>query len=215
MKMKQGAIREPKRDKLKSMQKLLHSVGAILQKDGYKALKANNIAAHAKLDKKLIYNYFGSLGGLIDAYLKQNDFWKRTELLTEAEPLTDLRADNVVELLKGQFTFLEHSVEMQNIILWELCEKNPALQAILEEREQFGEQLFKLSDPYFKNTSVNFRAINALLVSAVYYIILHARYNDNTICGIHTRSRKGKEQLLESIRQIIDWCYQEAANQQR
>ncbi|SDC06437.1 transcriptional regulator, TetR family [Niabella drilacis] len=198
------------------MQKLLHSVGAILQKDGYKALKASNIAAHAKLDKKLIYNYFGSLGGLIDAYLKKNDFWKRTEFLaTEKEPLTDLDADTIMSILKGQFEFLEHSVEMQNIILWELCEMNPLLQAILEEREQFGEQLLKLSDPYFKNTSVNFRAINALLVSAIYYIVLHSRYNTNTICGIHSTTRKGKEQLLGSIRQIIDWCYREAAEQQR
>ncbi|MGJ7032827.1 TetR/AcrR family transcriptional regulator [Niabella hirudinis] len=213
--MRQRVIQEPRRDKQKSMQKLLHSVGAILQKDGYKALKASNIAAHAKLDKKLIYNYFGSLRGLIDAYLKQNDFWKKAEAVTKKEPLTSLDADAMMGILDGQFQFLENSVEMQNIILWELSEKNPLLQDILEEREQFGEQLFKLSDPYFKKTSVNFRAINALLVSAIYYIILHYRYNDNTICGIHIKSRKGKKQMLQSIRQIIDWCYREAAEQQR
>ncbi len=215
MKRRQGNTQEPKRDKQKSMQKLLHSVGAILQKDGYKALKANNIAAHAKLDKKLIYNYFGSLGGLIDAYLKKNDFWKKTEAITEKVPLTDLKPDTVVEILKGQFLFLENSVEMQHIILWELCEKNPLLRDILEERERFGEQLFQLSDKYFKGTSVNFRAINALLVSAIYYIILHARYNNNTICGVSTTTEKGREQLFKAIEQIINWCYREAAEERK
>lgn len=210
MKAEQRNTREPKRDKLKSMEKLLHSVGAILQKDGYKALKAQRIATHARLDKKLIYNYFGSLGGLIDAYLKKNDFWKRTELLTERTPLTDLQADKVVAILKGQFMFLEHSPEMQHIILWELSEKNPLLQEILDERERFGEQLFSLSDKYFKGSAVNFRAVNALLVSAIYYIILHSRYNNNTICGIDATSKKGRAQLFQSIEQIIYWCYQEA-----
>ncbi|WP_300602345.1 TetR/AcrR family transcriptional regulator [Niabella sp.] len=210
MKAKQRNTQEPRRDKQKSMQKLLHSVGAILQKDGYKALTANHIAAHAKLDKKLIYNYFGSLRGLIDAYLKENDFWKRTELVTDQEPLTDMPAAKVVEILKGQFTFLEHSPEMQHIILWELSEKNPLLQNILDERERFGEQLFKLADHYFKGTAVNFRAVNALLVSAIYYIILHSRYNANTICGIDATNKKGREQLFNAIEQIINWCYQEA-----
>ncbi|MCF3108979.1 TetR/AcrR family transcriptional regulator [Niabella sp. CC-SYL272] len=210
MKTKQKNTQEPKRDKQKSMQKLLHSVGAILEKDGYKALKAHRIAAHAKLDKKLIYNYYGSLSGLIDAYLKENDFWKRTELITEQSPLTDLPAETVIEILKGQFTFLEHSPEMQHIILWELSEKNPLLQDILGERERFGEQLFKLSDKYFKGSSVNFRAVNALLVSAIYYITLHSRYHNNTICGIDATAKKGREQIFKAIEQIIRWCYREA-----
>lgn len=213
--MKIRKIQGPIRNKQKTMQKLVHAVGAILQSEGHKGLKVSKIAERAQVDKKLIYNYFGSLSGLIDFYLKKHDFWKQTEAASRLEPITDLTPALIMRLLKGQFDFLEHSKEMQHIILWELSEKNQLLSDILDERENFGERLFELSDKYFTGTPVNFRAINALLVSAVYYIVLHKRYNKNTLCSIDVTTAEGKEQILNAIEQIITWCYAEAAKSKK
>ncbi|RYF76746.1 MAG: TetR/AcrR family transcriptional regulator, partial [Cytophagaceae bacterium] len=49
----------PVRNKEKSKQRLLDAVGKLLKSKGYAALKVNDIAATAGLDKKLIYKYFG------------------------------------------------------------------------------------------------------------------------------------------------------------
>ncbi|MBO9619520.1 MAG: TetR/AcrR family transcriptional regulator [Niabella sp.] len=208
--MKTRKIQGPIRDKQKTMQKLLQAVGSILQSEGHKGLKVSKIADRAKVDKKLIYNYFGSLDGLIDCYLREHDFWKRTDDNLKAHPVTDITIELMSGIFRNQFDFLEHSHEMQNIILWELSEYNRRLSEILDERERFGERVFQLSDKYFAGTPVNFRAVNALLVSAVYYIVLHKRYNKNTLCSIDVTTPEGKDQILEAIDQVIKWCYAEA-----
>ncbi|AHF15104.1 TetR family transcriptional regulator [Niabella soli DSM 19437] len=213
--MKTRKIQGPIRDKQKTMQKLLQAVGAILKSEGHKGLKVSKIADRAKVDKKLIYNYFGSLNGLIDCYLKEHDFWKRTDHVLKANPITDVTPGLMSGIFKNQFDFLERSNEMQNIILWELSEYNRQLSELVDERERFGEGIFQLSDKYFAGTPVNFRAVNALLVAAVYYIVLHKRYNKNTFCSIDVTTHEGKDQILNAIDQIINWCYTEAAKSKK
>ncbi len=63
------------RNKERSKKKFLDAVGKILKTKGYAGLKVNDIAATAGVDKKMIYTYFGGMDGLIDEYIRSQDYW--------------------------------------------------------------------------------------------------------------------------------------------
>ncbi|WP_228435704.1 TetR/AcrR family transcriptional regulator [Chryseobacterium pennipullorum] len=79
------------RNKERSKKKFLDAVGKILKTNGYAALKVNDIAATAGVDKKMIYTYFGGMDGLMDEYIRSQDYWSRitVEEIKKIKPRTD------------------------------------------------------------------------------------------------------------------------------
>ena len=59
------------RNKEQTKQCLLDAVDSLVEESGYEALGINAVAAKAGVSKMLIYRYFGSLEGLIAAYIQQ------------------------------------------------------------------------------------------------------------------------------------------------
>ncbi len=196
------------RDKERTKQKLVDAVGKILRKDGFSGLGVNKVAEVAKVNKRLIYEYFKSLDNLTRIYLKTVDFWdlqnNAQERYAEAEILTK---EKVLNLLKGNYDFFSNSIEMQKVVLWGISEKNKTIRALTDEREEFGKKLFELSDKTFANTPIDFRALNTILVSATYYMVLHAKTNGSTICDVDVNTEEGKERVLKTMQQILDWSY--------
>ncbi|WP_300601968.1 TetR/AcrR family transcriptional regulator [Niabella sp.] len=200
-----------KRNKEKTKQKLIKAVGKILRKDGFQAIKINKVAETAGVGKKLIYDYFESLDGLIKAYLNQVDFWKQEQAVFDEDTMDFFGHspnEALFELLKNNFEYLEKSVEMQKIILWGISEKNKSMQNLIEEREEFGENIFKLMAKPLKGSDVDFRAVNAILVSAIYYMTLHAKTNGVTVCGIDLARKEGKERIFNTMKLFINFCCQ-------
>lgn len=202
------------RDKERTKQRLITTVGKILSKEGYGELKVNKIASVSGVNKKLIYDNFGTLDGLIKAYLMQVDFWKIEELKMEDsnhQIVSEITKDFMYNLLKSDFEYFAKSTEMQKIVLWGISEKNKTIRALTDEREELGKKVFQKSDKIFKNSSINFRAVVAILISAIYYMVLHAKTNGSTVCEIDLSTDEGKEQVLAAMSKILDWTYQEAA----
>lgn len=197
-------------DKERTKRKLISTVGKIIKTQGYTNLRVNRIASLAGVDKKLIYLYFGNAENLIETYLKQNDYWKVAERDTANAIGAELTKDVVAGLLREQYHYFERSEEMQKIILWELSEHNDTLREIVDQREAFGTKLFKIADKQFRNSKVSFRAVNAILVAAIYYLVLHSKSNGSSVCEIDINKPKGKKLILDTVDQILEWVYQSA-----
>ncbi|MBW4888939.1 TetR/AcrR family transcriptional regulator [Mucilaginibacter sp. HMF5004] len=201
------------KDKELTKRKLIEAVGAILQTQGFGHLGVNNIARKAGVNKKLIYRYFGGVDQLVEAYVVERDYW-----MTFSDQMNNLIADFsgkstkplVTGILKEQFSFFDQHKEMQSLILWELSTESKLMRSIHNAREAMGQKAFELTDKHFENTKVNFRAVSALLVGGIYYAILHKRFNGGKICDIDVGTEKGKEEILSTINNIIDWAYQMA-----
>lgn len=152
--MARKRIQGPVRNKEKTKDRMLEAVGKILKNEGYKGLKVTNIAKTAEVDKKLIYDYYGSTDELINTYIKSQDYWDNvsensTEIIEES--IADNGKSLLKDFLKGQLATMTTNTELQKIITWELSEPQPILKKLAEEREEQGEMLFKnLTDPYFK-----------------------------------------------------------------
>ena len=82
-------VQGPIRDKEKTKLRMLNAVGKILKSKGYQGLQVTKIATAAGVDKKLIYDYYGSVDKLINEYLKQRDYWNSVSELVETTDIND------------------------------------------------------------------------------------------------------------------------------
>ncbi len=196
------------RNKERSKKKLLDAVGKILKTKGVSALKVNDIAAVAGLDKKLIYDYFGGTDKLIDEYISTQDFWSNVKQEEAVPEFRDGGQAISKQLLLSQFDYVYKNRELQKIILWGLMENRKSLKKLADNREKEGEVIFKnVCDPHFGAKAGRYRAITAMLVSGIYYLDIYATTNNNTFCGLDLKTEEGRKEVQEAISFIIDKAY--------
>lgn len=200
------------KSRLLTERKLIDAVGTIIKAKGYRALGVNEIAREAKVSKKLIYRYFENVDRLIETYVIEKDYWLsyKKNISNDIEGINKKSAliDTISSLLEKQFEYFWNEEEMQKIILWEISERTILLDSVCKVRAEQGDVLLEMSDPYFKNSPVSLRGVSALLVSGIYYMVLHAKKNDSTICGLDINSEAGRAEVQKSIRHIIEWAFQ-------
>lgn len=201
----------PIRDKERTKMKLLQSVGLILDKESFTGLNVSNIAKNANVDRKLIYEYYGTLDNLIKEYLNGKDYWRIS--LDQIDEIIDKGREDygkqiAYDLLDNQFNSLMSNNEMRKIISWGLSDDVTALIELNQERELLAERLFtKLIDPHFVGKDKNIRAVHAVLVSSIYYLTINAKNSNVTMCGIDINQQEGQDEIKKVLKQIIDWAY--------
>lgn len=205
----------PIRNKARTRQKLINAVGKLFVKEGYSGLNAVKIASIAKVDRKLIYLYFGSLNRLIECYFKETDFWSvsyNEYISTLLVNQTPLGRSEISTILKGQFENITHNKAFQKSIQWEICEKTRLMRSVADEREKLGEQLFNLTDNFFSKGDVDLRAILAIQIAGIYYLGLHAKVNGSTFCGIDINRKEGRKRIEDALEQIVNDAYRKRKN---
>lgn len=201
------------KNRLLTERKLIDAVGTIIRTEGYKGLGVNAIAKAAKVNKKLIYRYFENVDRLIETYVIEKDYWLsfNNKITSQLEVKNLKKKDNMLKmlsaLLEKQFEFFYNEDEMQKIILWEISEHTPLLEGVCKGREEYGETVLSIAEQHFKDSDVNIRGVGALLVSGIYYLVLHAKTNNSTICGLDVNSEAGREEISKSIRQVLEWTF--------
>lgn len=206
MEKKAAAPRE--RNKEKSRQQLLNAVGKIVKTKGFDALKVNDIAETAGLDKKLIYNYFGGTEQLIEEYISTRDFWSNVSIDDLPANINDGGLESLKTIFISQFDAVYEHKELQKILLWGITERRKSLQKVAALREESGEELLtKFIDPFFGADAQTFRAIGALMVSGIYYLNLYAGLNANTFGGIDMTTEEGRAQVKKGIGVMLDLLY--------
>lgn len=198
-----------KNNKEKTMSKLLVAVGKVLTKKGYTGLTTSNIAKEAGVDRKLISLYFGSVDHLISIYIRSKDYWltgtenSTKQLLADKENTREI----LETLLLNQLDNFRTNKEMQKAVTWQISEKSDIMSEITRNREEISKLFFSIADQDLKRTDIDIRAISSLLLSGIYYLVLHAEHTDSQMCEI-TLDDEGFDRIRKAIKQILDWTYQ-------
>ncbi|AMR32357.1 hypothetical protein A0256_13465 [Mucilaginibacter sp. PAMC 26640] len=201
------------KDKDLTKRRMIDAVGSIIANKGFNGLRISKIAHVAGVDRKLVYRYFGSLDNLIEAYVTENDYWmlfasQLKALSGEVDSADGRRL--IAEILQQLFKFFLEEPESQELILMELTGTNPLMRSIHNARESIGQEFFNRTDQFFHDKPVNFRAISALLVGGIYYIVLHTRKNGYIFADTNLKSQDGMKAILEAISQVVEWSFQAA-----
>ena len=198
-------VQGPIRDKEKTKLRMLNAVGKILKSKGYQGLQITKIAAAAGVDKKLIYDYYGSADKLINEYLKQRDFWSSLNEIVSNTEINDGGRLLSKRLLSTQFDEFKKNKEFQKIILWELSESKPILRKLADDREAAGKEMFvNITDRHFGSESRKFRALMAILISSSYYLNLHTDVNGSDFCGLNFKDDEDRNVVKSVISEMID-----------
>jgi len=203
-----------RRNRKETERKLIRAVGEVFRAQGYTGLGINKVARQAGVQKTLIYRYFGNVEQLFKTYLLEQDYWSSYQnnlnnILEENQE--DYGKSLAKNVLKKQLDYFYSNEEMHQVIRWEISEKNEISRGISDARERMGEEMLSLTDAYFKDTGVNFRALLALQIAGIYYFVLHAKVNGSTFCGIDISKESDMKELHRTLTQVVDWSYEKAA----
>ena len=200
------------KDKELTKRKLIDAVGTVIRTNGFEAIRVSKVAREAGVDRKLVYRYFGNINNLTEAYISENDYWMlfadQLKRLSRDVNEKDSRAF-MTKIMKELFRFFIEEPEMQRIILMELSGAAP-VRSIPNLRETISEELLGRTDDHFKSSAVNFRAVSALLVGGIYYIVLHTRKNGHHFADLNLKTDEGMKALMSTVEQIIDWAFRAA-----
>ncbi|WP_103234134.1 TetR/AcrR family transcriptional regulator [Chryseobacterium viscerum] len=206
-KITNGTVRNKERTK----NKLIDSVGEIIAQEGFSCITVSNIARYVKHDKKLIYEYFGGGDELVKEYFNARNFGDLSPIeikSTKNNSKSNSEKDRIYQLLENQFDSLIEDPEMRGVIAWELSEHRQQLKEQVREREESRKQLFnKENRDHGKDPDKNKQAIEAILMSSIYYLTLNAHKNGNTFNGIDLKKKKGQQEIKDAMKQILEWTY--------
>lgn len=196
--------RRPRRSRQQIQKMVLDAVSSLVKEKGFSNITITAISQKSEVDINAILRSFGSLEQLLDMYSHFFDYWFRNTLENpdrlKNDPIGYYR-ESVVNLAD----MLYNNREMQEMLIWEICEDNPTTRKVAMNREISNETVIKALTDKFKDTGINFDVMAAILIAGIYYLIL--RRKRSTFFGVDFSTRKGKAKLLETIKQSIDICF--------
>lgn len=166
------------RDRKQTRMNILAAVGRLLARSGFREIGVNSIAREAEVDKVLIYRYFGGISELLKAFAEESDFWPEMQ---ELEPGVGATPAGMTEAERAQFVMLSFGRALrkrpltQEIMRWELLERNELTDALARYREAQGVTLFQGFEGV---EDIDIRAAGSLLAAGLTYLILRSKTAD-------------------------------------
>jgi AcrR family transcriptional regulator len=206
-----AAVRRPRsgdavrpRDAEATRRRLVDAVGAILARDGFSRLGVNAVAHEARTDKALIYRYFGGFAELLEAYAEGASFWPTVEEMAGGPPdeLAGLPVEARVARVVGAYIAeLRKRPLTQEILAWELAERNEVTARLEDVRERRGLALMKALAPGLP-AGVDLASLSAVLAGSVHYLLLRAR-RIRVFNGIDLRTDEGWARLAAAAQAML------------
>jgi AcrR family transcriptional regulator len=196
------------RDKQKTQEKMVAAVGYILARDGFSKFGVNSVSRQAKVDKALIYRYFGGLPGLLRAYGNSIDFWPSLdEIIGDIEVFKQKSiGEKMAELLVQFARAMRRRPMTLEIMAWELVEHNELTQLLADVREQWVEKFFQRFSDEISATNLDIAATSALFGAAINYLLIRGR-NTHIFNKIAIDSDLGWQRLEAALTEMCLRCF--------
>ena len=197
------------RDSQQTRKKIIKAVGRLLARSGFRNVGINAIAREADVDKVLIYRYFGGMPDLLRAYAEEGDFWPSAEELLAGfggklpRDTAELAAKLLIEFGRA----LRRRPATQEIMRWELLERNELTDALAHYREEQGMKLIGMVKP---SAGLDLQAVGSLLSAGQTYLVLRAK-----TASVYNGLRLGRDEDWKRIEQSITHLVQLAFGSER
>lgn len=198
--MEHAKLRTEK-DRRTTEKALLQAVGEMVAESGFEQLKVNAVAERAGVSKVLIYRYFGSLDGLIAAYIEAHDFWinYRSEFPGKRKQL----APYLKSLFRAQVDHLRQDVTLRRLYRWELSGANAVVAALRQQREATGVRLVEAVAALTERPTAEVAPLATLVAASVSYLAL-LEESCPTYNGIALQTQAGWEEYIRGVEEVID-----------
>jgi AcrR family transcriptional regulator len=195
------------KDRDATQQKLIDAVGKLLIEKGYAGIGINAVAKEAGVDKVLIYRYFKDLDGLLQAFALQRDYFANIEASEEYQGELSSRQE-VLDfgkwIFRGQLRQMAGNKELQEILLWELTQRNAVTEQVATVREREARKIMAMLGRAVDFDAFDLPAITAVITAGINYLVLRARTTDSTFNGIDLISPSGWARIENAIMTVLE-----------
>lgn len=188
------------RDREATEKRLLEAVGQMIAEEGFEKIGINAVASQSGVSKILIYRYFGSVEGLMAAYIRQHDFWLNFPL--EFPARENINAF-VKDIFRRQIKLLRRNPTLKRLHRWELSCDNEMIRQLREQREKVGITLIERICELTGQRQEEIAALASLLSASITYLVMLEEYCP-VYNGIPLNDDSGWEQIEEGIGNLID-----------
>ena len=201
------------RDSQQTRKRIIGAVGRLLARSGFRNLGINAVAREASVDKVLIYRYFGGMPDLLRVYAEEGDFWPTAEELLAGfgGQLPANNAELAAKLLIEFGRALRRRPATQEIMRWELLERNELTDALAHYREEQGLKLIGMAKG---SQNLDLQALGSLLSAGQTYLVLRAK-----TASVYNGLRLGRDddwkRIERSITQLVQLAFGSAAGGQK
>lgn len=188
------------RDREATEKRLLETMGQMIAEEGFEKIGINAVASQSGVSKILIYRYFGSVEGLMAAYIRQHDFWLNFPL--EFPARENINAF-VKDIFRRQIELLRRNPTLKRLYRWELSCDNEMIRQLREQREKVGITLIERICELTGQRQEEIAALASLLSASITYLVMLEEYCP-VYNGIPLNDDSGWEQIEEGIGNLID-----------
>jgi AcrR family transcriptional regulator len=173
-------------------------------KSGFNSVTLIDLAREAGVEPAVIYNRFEDTEDLFSQYIIQKDLWLNSSI--QINPELSLK-ENGINLYCSLIDSLYENEIMQRILLWELNDTHAITRRIAQNREFENSFILAYLNKESNKIHKNLNVLNAMIISSIYYLILHKKIS--TFCTIDFNTQEGKEQLKETVKALINKMFEE------
>jgi AcrR family transcriptional regulator len=188
------------KDRAATEKRLLETIGQMIAGKGFEKIGINAVAAQSGVSKILIYRYFGSVEGLIAAYIRQHDFWINfPRQYPEREELPDF----LKKMFRQQVEHLHNDLILKRLSRWELSSKNAMIDELCRQREETGLWLIETVSKLTNRSQNEVAALATIISASVTYLAMLEDFSPE-YNGIPLNKIDGWEQICSGIDVMID-----------
>ncbi|WP_437920376.1 TetR/AcrR family transcriptional regulator [Sphingobacterium sp. LRF_L2] len=197
------------RNKERTKEKLVASIGKILAEETYSNLQISRIPTASGFNPKLIYLYFGDLEKLISSYLQQKS---TKETLPEKistqihQNATQTHAEDIAYLFEEEYKTLIEDRELSGLLHWALTSKNKELTPFTKKQKSIWEKaLSNLSDS--KDNKINREGAQEellLILAGITYLAIRSKVSlSSPFMGLDMSDDNTQERIKKTIDRLI------------
>lgn len=188
------------RDRETTERRLLDTIGQMINESGFEKIGINAVANQSGVSKILIYRYFGSVEGLMAAYIRQHDFW--INFPQELPDRNQLRAF-LKNMFKEQIEQLRNNPTLKRLYRWELSSDNEMIVKLREQREKAGMQRLAKISELTGYPQEELAPLATLLTASITYLVMLEEFCP-VYNGIPLNNDTGWRQIMQGIDTLID-----------
>ncbi len=203
-KKKERKIVQKRRTKKELNKIIWEALERIIIKSGFNSVTLVDLAREAGVEPPVIYSRFEDVNDLFNQYAFSKDLWLISDM--RIDPAMNMK-ENTIRLYCALIDNLYADEIMQRILLWELNDTHRITRRIAMNREFENSYLLAYFNQGTKKYGISLNMINAMIISSIYYLILHK--NVSTFCTVDFKLEEGKELLKKTIAVIVNQLFEE------
>lgn len=193
------------RDREATEKRLLDTIGKMIAEHGFEKIGINAVAAQSGVSKILIYRYFGSVEGLMAAYIRQHDFWLNFPLeYPDREELPLF----IKKMFQGQIEQLRNNPTLKRLYRWELSCNNDMIIKLREQREKVGINLIEKVSELTGYPQREIAVMASMLTASITYLVMLEEFCP-VYNGIPLNEDCGWKQINEGIEVLINKIFKD------